>query len=305
MTENSHPETQDLLRYSKNPEASEFLTLRQHLLTCADCQHQVQSMQLVKSRLTFPGISELSSLTVSDEELKQYLSDDYPESKKQALHNTIHIKPENLKALLHTALYSRSMSTNMDEDSEPALKNNAVAQIKSKASISQMISNSVKQFFSWRPPVWISVPVTACLVLVVSLQFSHESKLSPTSLVAYQDNAKIVFEDLKQPNVGIGFFSAANQRAENFTGIKITPLNKKTWKLSWQAIPDVSSYQLIISHLNDTKPAEIVNEKLKKNSFDLSLDSLTPEGHYRWQILGETKTERFVTKGGFVTSKFN
>ena len=289
---NEHPELELLRAYLENSSADKFSDLRLHLAQCAQCRSHIAALTDLNkiSRQSTDSLDEQQHQNIND-----YINNKLSSDDRKIQKTFIESDPQAMKAALHYASQKAFLDRSTQADAES---------IKSTTSIFSLWNRQVqklKLLLSYKTPAWLSVPITAALVTLLSFNlFKADLTQQPYTIATYQDNAIIQFRS-KDNLPGIGFFAQSEISSENYNGINIAITPDRQLKFIWPAIANATKYHLrlqvfelgkkyVIGSISTSQPTAIISPKLT----DLF-------HRYEWVLTGETSdNQTFMANGGFV-----
>ena len=276
-----HPDDEALRAYLAAPDAPRFRPFALHLAGCAECRHQLD----LQTRLQ-AAAGDLPEEVL--DEAQQQIVDDFvyaaPNQRSDQARAQIRAQPMLLKSALHSLAQAGERAQQPDA-ARPARRFAAVAE--------------------WMRTLhanWMTIPATALATLMLTLLVLQwmppQAELS--EVVAYQDDASIRFFPASQMP-GIGFFSAARQRSQDFPAIRIEQTAAGKLTLSWPPVEQAQNYRLTLHGLRQGKKILLKSIDSNTTSASITLQDARPGQRYVWTLSGKTAAdERFVTSGGFV-----
>jgi hypothetical protein len=284
-----HATDEELCDYSREPERVSFFALRSHLICCPQCQQRLDSIQNAEQWLVVN--SALHQTTESTDSTGQANERD---ALKASLHNIAH----------------RSAMLLAEKEAKRIAQNDSYNVQTSKLKPIQpapLFIQKLKEFFSLKGFIWISVPVTALATIVLAvfllpqiLPFSHTNL---NVIAVYQDDPVVTFTD-EQATTGIGFFNASKQITAQYNGIKIVANTEDAIQLEWPPVVDAEYYVIRLFKVQTLPQQDMVSLKTSDNVAQFDRLALTPGRRYGWELSGATHDGRFFkSKGGFVVSK--
>ncbi|MBV1883597.1 MAG: hypothetical protein KUG82_18290 [Pseudomonadales bacterium] len=274
-----HPQAEQLLAYAETPEADEFHTIRDHLLTCQICRIAIERGVTLTSQLKAVGHDMISDegKTTADLDLKASLH--------QLTHESAMQRELSNKQLSHT------------QSSSKLTKRNTLTEI----------LNIGLGWLTQSRPIWATASVS-CLLLIIPLMLSDQffnqqghSTIDAVQFISYQDSTDIILTDPEQPRVGLGFFHQAEDRVGTFTGLEINALDSQTLDITWPPVLEAQEYEITIFSMEYGARKAIQTVTSETNHVSLSRVDLHTNRRYEWELSGPTKTNHhFKTSGGFI-----
>jgi hypothetical protein len=279
----NHPDDATLSSYLAAPDAPRSHAVALHLAGCANCRRQVSMMQ----RLQTSG-GYLVDETLDAEQ--QQMVDDFVYARANQRSNEARDQIRQNPAMLKSALYSLAHGGDM-----------AAAEIAPETTKSHGFG-ALLQWLQELRTGWISIPATAlatALLTVLVLQIMP-ANTDEAKIIAYQDDPAIHFFPASDMP-GIGFFSAARQRSEDYPSIHIEQPEAGKLRLNWPPIEQAQNYRLTLHGFRQGKKILLKNVDSNTTSALITLDDASPGQRFVWTLSGKTAAnERFFTSGGFV-----
>lgn len=204
-----------------------------------------------------------------------------------------------LKSALHYALHAHASGRQVDRAPE---KNRGGAWFRFLAICRQAWSGLPV----WRTPAWISVPIAAVVLVTLSFMFAPtllQQKSAPV-IVTYQDDPVVYFRHARQQIPGLGFFTAARDSQQPYTGVKVSGTASHL-SIRWPAVDNAAKYIVSIYRTGADKRTllgqmtTVTTEA--RFAFNGDLPRLEKNRRYEWEIQGPAgKGMNFFTQGGFV-----
>ena len=293
-----HPDAQKLAGVLDAPGAQEYASVRAHLASCEECRTHLLRLQsaddwlrheLPRQAVDIPS-SRLSDDVGIAARLASYDQAADPDSRDQFLED-LKRDPQALKSALHFVSRRREFSQFVtDTPQQPNTKTPNIWTVWTR-------------LFEWRPAAWISVPVTAALVLALSLVWlqSPQTTRSNPSIVAYADDNRLYFVDAESAVPGIGFFHSAITNSSEYPLPNVTQPSPDSVLFYWQAVDNAASYTISLIGFSQGDDVLISKVKTTNTSYLIQLDEPLQAGRYEWRIEGETsQADLFMVRGGFV-----
>lgn len=286
-----HPDDATLDAYQQTPDAQQFRDVSMHLLNCVQCRHQLDMQMRLVTASAF-----LSNEPVT--EAQQQNVDDFVYAGDHA-----QMKNERQAIKQHSGMLKSALHSLVQSPQQLSL------QIQESAVTRPVISTQKRgwletgwQYLQHKFSGWMTIPATALatlLLVAMVLQVIPPASV-PVQLIAYQDDPAIHFLPV-ETMPGIGFFSAANQRTENFSGMQTTVADKTTLNFNWPDIDGAKHYRLTLYDFQQGKKTLLKNLDSNTTSASINLDAGSSGQRYEWILSGKTTAnERFVSSGGFV-----
>lgn len=308
-----HPTMDTLLDYLEDAENVKFTDMRLHIATCVVCRNQLQRLSSLQQSIKHSGplqnrLAETSSQLTSaldQHSIERYIDGELDDAQSASIQQLLDSDPGALKAALHYASHSAASDHLRKGTESPANMAGSDAQIKIDSPSNGFIEQ-LKKFFDFRPPVWISVPATAAVVLVMMLAIMPDWKSSPSqgfTVAAYQDKAVIHYQgDNQLP--GIGFFNKAHRSTEAFGPMIIRYTDHQDLLLRWPQVPNAQQYHLALYLISEGQKITVHEMDLKANQTTIADFKADAGKRYEWTLNGKTSDAKsFYATGGFVINK--
>lgn len=294
MSRLNHPDMEMLAEYIEKPDAKNHTSIRLHLAACSSCRQNVFNLSATVEKVAkyVPRQTLSVGENVSSEVIATYVDNELAEHSRAQVQKQIKSDPMVLKAALHYATHSATMQAALVQEQGGL----SVSELSLREKI-QTLFQSMLTYFSWRPPLWASVPVTAGFMVIVFLSIGFFSALPVTN---YQDQPYMTWQDQPFETPGMAFFNAANQELTPSKRIRFE-LKKKSLRVSWEAIEDAMVYKLQVTYVNKKGDRLVKKLETKNNGTIIDDFSARPEQRYSWRLSGKTVSHRyFQMQGGFV-----
>jgi hypothetical protein len=307
MAMTQHPTKDTLLAYLEAPEQADFADLRLHIAACSDCRRNIVKLHNVRETIQQTGVyqtgidgpSELLTEALEQQTIERYLDGQLPDPQAAQVKTLLQTDPNALKIALHYASHTHATSTVSPQSAALAPKQRAASPRTGTTSW----LDAIKKLFELRPPVWISVPATAAVVLVLATAIMPAWQASPAKGIAiatYQDKAVIHFQGAGQLP-GIGFFSRAHNSTQAFGPMQIHYNAQQTLTLQWPQVSEASAYHLTLYLISNGQKITVKELDVSAPQASLADFRLTPDKRYEWTLTGDTKDGKtFYASGGFV-----
>jgi len=305
---NDHPEIESLKSYLNNSAATEFNDLRLHLAQCSQCRTEVEGLiglqkitELSASNVSTSDASGNDVLTEQEHQLiVDYVDGRLSEVEFQQQEEFLHANPAAMKAALHYASHKSAMDRSMMDKS---------AHLNSSAQFNNGLWSGFltkfKSMANLQTPVWLTVPVTAVLVALLSINLFNQPVTDQhlLSIANYQDNANMQFRS-KDQIPGIGFFAKSTQLSKSYAGVSVSISEEKHFTLQWPSVANAIKYKIRLQMFNEGNKVVLGEVTTEKNSAVITVDVDSIVHRYEWVLSGETSDARvFFANGGFVISK--
>ena len=302
-----HPTMDTLLAYLEDAEHADFADVRLHLATCRDCRAEVQRLTNLHQCLQSTGPYQHRLAGVSPQlasALEQHTIERYVDGELDAHHSAsvtqlLATDSGALKAALHYASHSAASSQLRGEHGAVQHRSHDAPVDNRNAFIHRL-----KQFFDFRPPLWISVPATAAVVLGITVALMPAWKAGSTqqgyTVASYQDKPLINYQGANQPP-GIGFFNKAHRSTEPFGPMEIRFDNRRQISLHWPAVPKATTYHLAVYLISEGQKITVRETDVGANQASIPNFDAVAGKRYEWTLNGDTSDARsFYATGGFV-----
>jgi anti-sigma factor RsiW len=308
MNQAEHPTIEMLSGYVRSPESPEFEQLRLHLASCAECRTRVGSISNMVNEITsvipqYRGQSA-ETLELSGLEVENYVDGLLDDPDAQRVRTLLQENGPAMKAALHYATHSEAMRQHVSSLSERLPDTRQKTTQSFLKAQSPGFFNLLERVINWRPAVWVSVPVTAMVVMLVTVLLfpvAEHGRQADITIAVYQDNPVIVFRSHDQSAPGIGFFGTAQQDYQPFGAMSVMIENENRIKFNWPAVEGANSYELTLFVVDKAERNKVAGAKTSEPQIVLADLSLQPNRRYEWQLTGTTQDKKFFqTRGGFV-----
>lgn len=291
MNVKDHPELEVLNKYLINSTSAEFSDLRLHLAQCSECRAQVDGLNALAH------ISHLPTDTLTEtqhQKIHDYINDELPVGERKEIEQFIHSNTSAMKAALHITSHN-SLQDRISSATVTGFQESTTNRFLST------FSAYLKSLLSYQTPLWISAPVTAALVALLSLNlFEQNATQQPYTIASYQDNAIIQFRS-KDNLPGIGFFAKSELSSTDYDGLQVNVSDNRHFELHWPAISNAVKYKLRLHRFNQGKKSLVSELTTDRTSVVIETESEKIFSRYEWSLTGNTSDNRsFMAKGGFV-----
>gem|GEM_PF-1716669 len=306
----AHPTMDTLLAYLENAEHEDFTDVRLHIATCGDCRAKLQRLTNLQDAIRNSGpeqhrlASASATLTnaLDQQLIEQYVDGELEASQRASVKQMLDAEPSALKAALHYASHSAA-SAHLHTTTEHSVAPPSVAPAKLRGN---GLREFLKNALDFSPPVWISVPATAVVVLILTLSVMpdwRDSSSSGYTVAAYQDKPVIHYQGSNQLP-GIGFFNKAHRSTEAFGAMQIRYEKNRDLSLHWPQVPNAASYHLTLYLISEGQKITVQEQDVTVNQLIIEDFKAETGKRYEWTLNGETTdTRSFYTTGGFVIDK--
>jgi len=304
MNLSSHPEPESLLAYGENPDGTGQEEISRHLAHCQQCRNQLARLTLLTRdiRRMVPAANPFPD-EVDVFEVARYVNSE--DGKRMAENFDTHSEQGKnfLKAALRYSLHSSLMEAGINtEESRSRLDTRNFA-TGTGATTGQDMSEpglikAWKKFFSWNAPAWVVVPVTAVLIVIISMTMPQNRA---NHVAVYQNNSVLHFQKTTQRIPGIGFFNAARESEIKYGTVSAQKDNLGRLVMQWPAVKNAKKYSVSIFSLDGMEKI-ILGEKETVTTTAAFQDLKLRNNHnYHWEIKGTTTDKQiFYTEGGLV-----
>ena len=295
MNVSDHPNLDLLKNYLNNSKAVEFNSLRLHLAQCSQCRTLVDGLASLESICQQPTSDTLNEQ--QHQQISDYIHGRLDTAEAQQINELINSDPFAMKAALHYASHKSSIERTMDLN-RPSSTSSMQA---------TLIFNKLKSLLRFKSPVWLSVPVTAALIALLSFNLFNQSSPDqpPYTIANYQDNPIIQFRS-KESLPGIGFFKQSGQLSKNYNGLQVSVSDDNQLTLRWPPVSDAAKYTLRLQIFEKGNKIVLADITTKNSFADISLKLQTIFHRYEWELSGETHDNQvFMANGGFVINDSN
>lgn len=278
MTDHDHPHDAEMRAYLDSPADARFVELRRHLMTCAQCRQQLDTMQqLVDNYAYLPGMTMAANDVT---ELHQQVDKKTGNYSRQG--------PELREALFYT----------LNRQADPVGAIIEGSESKQSTGFSRFWQTIVDTL-TLETPLSRAVAVTAILVLGIALIIQLPAmKTSQLKLITFQDDAQLYMTGQNLP--GMGFFHEAQAQVKPFTKPEFK-LHGHELLVHWSEIESAESY-LFEVYAYRQGHRELLGS-MTTFSPEVAV-AITPQMYNKrleWHISGQTSDERkFSTSGGLV-----
>ncbi len=303
MKHMKHPAKEALLAYIEAPEAQESIAVGRHLISCRPCRRTVQQLSSVVTQLEnhlhyYPQAKP----SLADEDIADWVEGRLNAGETQRVDALIHNEPAALKAALHYANHSLKMQRELTWHELSPVSPSSTVPSHGRCHLSFW-----QRFVQWRPPVWMTVPVTmtatACLVLVVVFSqslFVPSVTEPPVSIISYQDTPVIQFTRAA-PQPGIGFFSQGNPlKRQSFDSMRIQANLPQGLHLQWTPVNDAKNYNIQLYLIEGDQRLPVGTGHSEHATVVIPDLEVIAGRRYTWELTGTTIDHlKFKANGGF------
>ncbi|MBI3187446.1 MAG: hypothetical protein HYZ31_06255 [Gammaproteobacteria bacterium] len=303
MAVSNHPELATLQNYLANSAADEFAGLRLHLAQCSSCRELVTGLSGAEqmTQHTAANYSGADGLTEQQHQnIVDYIDNRLAENERLQQKEFIQANAAAMKAALHYASHKSAMDKALSGSKADAAR-------QSNEKINKSIQhfdlwNTLKDLVTIKAPVWLTVPATAALVALLSINLFNQPEIGHTgyTIASYQDNPVIQFR-AKEAQPGIGFFARPSQSAEPYKAVRVSVSEGNRFTIHWPPVTGAVIYNLRLQMFNQGSKLVVGEVTTKNNSAVITADLDNIYHRYEWVLSGETSDNRaFISSGGFV-----
>jgi len=315
---NDHPEIECFKSFLNNSAATEFNDLRLHLAQCSQCRNEVEGLTALQkiTELSAPDTDILSEQ--QHQLIADYIDGRLSEEEHQQQEIFLHANPVAMKAALHYASHKFAMDKSLHEAAidKSFVENTSIMGVSNNSGYipdsGELQSNfwlallsKLKNMGDLKAPIWLTVPVTAVLVVMLTINLFNQSLMEQQqfNIASYQDNAIIQFRS-KDQIPGIGFFAKSTQLSKSYAGISLSIVEGKHFTLKWPSVPDAIKYKIRLQMFDEGNKVVLGEVTTEKNTAVITVNFDNIAHRYEWVLSGETSDARvFFANGGFVISK--
>ncbi len=307
MKQSEHPDAEILALYSETPENNEFRQLRQHLSQCRQCRKTVEKYSMLVSKLQkfVPEFMPAMATRLNEQDVlkvAQYIDGELDDPQKNNIAKKIQQHKNLMKAALHYSLHSAAMSDEImvgtAKSARPMPGNKQIGYSNVVISPKEKLQNIWQNFWRWQPPVWVSAPVTALLVIAVMVNLPVQQ----SNLVAvYQDQPIMYFQKTTQIIPGIGFFNAARESEIKYGQVLASTDKQGRVTMVWPSVKNAEKYTVRISKIENNEKIIVGQQETIATTVTFPVFKPDNRRNYFWEISGKTTDgQLFHTDGGFV-----
>lgn len=290
MSNDIHPELEQLAAFSEAPGVPEHSGLRRHLSTCVDCRQRLDQLNAVSHRLrAAPPMTETTHLP--DALLHAIDHGQLSDAQQNVLHND----PAALKTALHYAVHAPAMQNHLDQPIRKTIP----------ASTTSQTPNLLQRLLDWRPPAWGAIPVTAAAAFALALIVLPQNMPPASSqliVASYADRPILELQGPAADLPGMGFFHGADAREIPFDGLQLRYSRTDGLSANWSPVENAKNYQLRLTQI--TADGQQLFAETEVDQPQARFPQLQPTpGRYHWLLTGQaTDGTRFRASGGFVVN---
>jgi len=297
MSDKDHPDTDQLIDYSEQPESIKLQSIGLHLAGCAQCRKELRAMVCLRQHAGWISSFEDDDATEIAIEIGDLMHHRLSESKTTELRERIKQNPAELRQALHFARHHVAMNAQM---------NTMATKRVSTLPLAERVKNRILSFLQFETPVWKLVPVAMVLVTVVALfndEIFQSTSMQLAKIVHFEDQASIQFV-AQDAQPGIGFFANAAQTSERFEGVSISINNDREMAFSWPEITGATSYHLKLQVFKNGETVVLGRVSSKDTNAMVALPETPGQHRYEWVLTGDTiNKQSFQATGGFVVTR--
>ena len=296
MTNTKHPDTETLIAYLEQSEASNLQPVGLHLAGCGQCRKELQALSSLRQHAGWISTdrNEASadiSVEVADLVHNRLSGQQAAETRDRIVQN-----PASLRQALHYARHHAAMKNQV--------KN--VATTASELSLFERLRHRITALLQFETPVWKLIPVAVVLVAIVAVfngvAFEPASP-NVAKIVQFEDQNSIQFV-AQESQPGIGFFANSVRASKPFDGVSVLLKNNREIVFDWPAIKDAVSYRLKLQVFRNGEIVVLGRVSSKQPHALIQLSEAPGQHRYEWVITGDTiKGQSFQARGGFVVTQ--
>jgi len=311
-----HPESEDLIAFLEAPQSDKSRPVSRHLIQCNTCRKEVMALQATIDNLKNSPVIAVEKPTGEHPDemtIADYIEKRLPQDRFQNIEQ--HVMGCNYcrKAALYYAMERSESQRKSVPGEEPADVRMDLPAFKNDRKTRPF--EWLRGLFSWKMPIWTGVPATVLATAILFLILTNIEKkevvtVSPPQVVkkevmtvsSYQDKSQIIFKSSKGDVPGIGFFGAAREKAEPFSGLSFEIEDTESLKVKWPEVKGARLYEIRVYSLDRENREMIAKAGTSgKTEVLLYVSGLKPGKRYEWELSGTTGNgNRFLAEGGFV-----
>lgn len=295
MNNAEHPETEQLVAYSEQPESVELQAVGLHLATCGQCRVDLQTMSGLRHHIGRMSIDRSQSPDNIEHEISDLLHNRLNQQTAAELRERVRRNPAMLREALHFARHHVAMQKSVREPEAP----------ERRVRWWRRVAHVIRQSLQVETAVWKMIPVAVVLLALVTIfvDQQHRQTSQFARLIEFDSNPTIQFF-AQQSQPGIGFFANKRQTSIPFEGVSVTIKNNEEIAFSWPAIENAQSYLLKLQVFRDGETVVLGRYAGKKPRAVINLSEPAGRHRYEWVLSGDTADKRsFQTTGGFVITQ--
>jgi hypothetical protein len=301
MAVSEHPELTVLKDYLDNSAADEFAGLRLHLAQCGECRELVSGLSgVINMSQHLPSSANGALTEQQQQQIADYIDGHLTEAEGRQQQEFIQSSAAAMKAALHYASHKSAMDKSLPKS---VAKNAPLMNLKRDGHTQWFdLWNKLKELVTIQVPVWLTVPATAALVALLSINLFNQpaSENANYTIASYQDNPVMQFR-ARESLPGIGFFARPSQSAEPYKAIKVSLSGDKRFTIQWPPVTGATIYTLRLQMFSQGNKLVVGEVTTKNNSAVITANLDNIYHRYEWVLSGETSDNRaFISSGGFV-----
>ena len=291
-----HPESEQLIAYSEQPESVEHQAVGLHLASCGQCRMDLETSTNLRRHAGWISTNLTESSDDIEGEMSDLLNNRLSGQAAAELRERIKQNPAMLREALHYARHHVAMQRNVQV---PKVSRTGL-------SVWDSVKRLIIQSLQFETAVWKLVPVAVVLVAVVTVFGDLQKEGQPlqaAKLVRFDDQPTIqIFAQESQP--GIGFFSNTKQTSIPFEGVSVQIKNDQEIVFSWPAIDNAQYYHLKLQVFRNGETVILGRYSGEKPGAIIKLPEPPGQHRYEWVLTGDTiNKQSFQTTGGFVVTR--
>lgn len=291
-----HPETEQLIAYSAQPESVDHQAVGLHLASCGQCRKDLQASSNLRRHAGWISTKLSESSDETGREMSDLLNNRLSGQAAAELRERIKQNPEMLREALHFARHHIAMQRNVQA---PKVSRTGL-------SVWGSVKRLIIQSLQFETPVWKLIPIAVVLVAVVTVFGGLQEQgqtLQVAKLVRFDDQPTMqIFAQESQP--GIGFFSNTKQTSIPFEGISVQIKNDQELVFSWPPIDNAENYRLKLQVFRNGETVILGRYSGEKPGAIIKLPEPPGQHRYEWVLTGDTiNKQSFQTTGGFVVTR--
>lgn len=292
-----HPDLEALSGFIVQPDGAEYANVRNHLIQCDQCRHEIGKLSDIKDNMAY--INSSSTTDSYSGQIEQYVDGVLQANELREVKQLLQ-QPQALKAALHYAVHSAAMSRELGQQHQ-AKAAPAAASEQTTADTNAGIGfiDRVVQALTFRPPLWAAGAFVLALAVVFIPTVQKPS--GDLNIATYQDSGLIYFQQNERP--GIGFFGDANKSSQPYGGMQVSIIGDAI-TLQWAAVDKVSQYKIQLQMVKDTNKTHVDEKTTTTNQVTFNNHQAQMGRRYEWILSGQTQDSKtFYTNGGFVINQ--
>lgn len=287
----AHPKLEQLAAYVEAPATEEHSTLRCHLAACSQCRQQADYLGNLSANLAI-ALPTTTPPSLSEASVADFVDGRLPPQRQRELAAQLVEDDAALKAALHYASHAEAMRAHLEAPPpDPVLTET-------------MRATPWQRLLAWRPPAWLSVPVTAAVAFAAALLVIPPLVSPPAPwVISYQDQPQLILQPTADELPGLGFFHTAQGRALPFAGLRAHYATESGLTLDWPPIEMAKGYHLSLSLVaaEGIQPVAKIDTRQPRAHFPTL--ELEPARRYQWTLSGQMSDDMtFHASGGLVVA---